>query len=276
MESSKIIKTIELLTGLKYKYNPNKFKGGENIEPCLRMAYNAYVVDFKRYYPHIIVQNNIFGDKMSMWIKSLLDSSINDSGDAKVKSKLTLNSIYGLMKHFDFEGVQKTTEIGRNWLRLTIALLKDQGYFVLGADTDSVTVFPTVSTKGVNINEHLKTITNVIKSCCINPIDSFKLEIENHFEFIYYFPNKKGFKKKQYLGVKLNGTLILKSKKLNFTEQLFWGVISNALLQGKCQVSEDEFIKFIDKYADIFHTHKRFINIENISIIEVTRPTISL
>jgi len=269
METKDIIKLIEISTGLKYKYNQDTFKGGDVLEPTVRFAESVYVVDYKRFYPHLILMFNLYNGKLNELLKSLLHNSIHLEGEAKLSSKLVLNKIYGLMKHFDLKETEKVTLIGRQIIQQTRELLSKE-YKILSSDTDSVTIQCNDIEK---LQGELDYISKKFNSYAKNYQPTFKLEIENHFKYIYFFPNKTGFKKKQYLGVRQNGEIILKSKRLNFDEQLAFGFIAQELRKGNYQVNIDEFIKFTEK---VLKENNKFINLENITILELNKPLVMI
>lgn len=259
--------TITNLTGLKYKYNENTFKGGYVMEPTGAFYRDVIVVDFKRFYPFIIVSNNLFGTNMSLYLKTLLDSSINDEGEKKIQSKLLLNSIYGVMKHFDFDKAQKCAELGRDYINLAKDIFTREGFNVVSADTDSLTV----QGEYREVNQVCTKIIHFIKCNQENPQELFNLEIENIFKYIYYFSNGSGFKKKQYLGVRYNGNIILKSRKLNRDEELVWGFIAPLLRQGVMSIDVNKIIPYCE---NVYKNTGKFINIENISIIHIKKREI--
>ena len=271
METKELRNIINSLTGLNYNYNKNTFKGGLVLEPTGRMYSDVYVIDFKRFYPHIIIQNNLFGDSLSVYLKSLLQSTINDKGETKKSSKLVLNKIYGLMKHFDFKKAELTAKIGRQYLEILINGFRNQGYQVINADTDSITIQDIFVNK-CKITTTANNLLSLIKSMCVNPQDTFTLEIENHFKYIYFFPNTTGgFKKKRYIGVRDSGKIYMNTIRPNKDEELAFGLIARLLREGIHTINIDLFIKFAEV---ILEKNDKFINPENISIIEVTKPTL--
>ena len=262
MKPKELIPIIESLTGLKYNYCQETFKGGSVLEPTCRYAENVYIVDYKRFYANIILMNNLFGGRLNSFIEELLK---RDDKDAK----LMLATLYGQMKHFDFKETQRVTEIGRHYIKFTIELLKIN-FKVISSDTDSVTI---VCNNPRELLFEIDKISNIINSTSKNPQKTFKLGIENYFKYIYFFPSDKGFKKKQYLGVKDDNQIILKSRALNYDEEISWSFIVSKLRQGKYQVNIDEFINFAMK---IKTENDIFINLDNITILELVKPTVKL
>lgn len=259
-------KTIENLTGLEYRYNEKTFKGGYVMEPTGPFYEDVVVLDFKRFYPNIIISHNLFGSNMSLYLKGLLNSSLNDTGEAKKSSKILLNTFYGMMKHFDFDKAEKCAELGRAYLLLAITTFQHEGFKVVSADTDSLTIISQGS--DWKINYCINKLQDIIKKSCENYQETFTLEIENRFKYIYYFRNSTGYKKKQYCGVKHDGGIVLKSRRLNKDEQLAFGFIAPVLRIGRNEIDEEEIIPYCEK---VFHENKKFINVENITIIGIKR-----
>ena len=133
------------------------------------------------------------------------------NGDPRQQAlKIMLNTLYGLSGSPIFKNIFNmttsgdTTYIGRTMINYTRKRFEDEGYEVVYGDTDSIFIkLP----DGKTIEDYDKlaktTIDEILKNVPF-PADTFKLDIDDVFEKVWLF------KKKMYVGIRTDGSLLIK------------------------------------------------------------------
>ena len=270
------------IAGVKGK----KYQGAEVLKPVSGIHFQVSVLDFASLYPSIIKTRNIsyetvccshekcknniipytqhWSCKKKIGMASLLIGSLKElrvnhfkilSRMAKTKRdrdinttiaqalKVFLNASYGVIGAETFSlyflpTAEAVTAIGRNIIMETIKVANSESLPVLYGDTDSVFVHKPTQ----------KQIDTLIKYCK----DNYSIDLEMEKEYKYLVLSDR---KKNYFGVKTDGTLDIKGlsgKKSNtppFVKQLFTDVLQKLIpIQNISDFNEvKEEVKYVIK-----------------------------
>jgi len=249
-------KKINELTGLEYKYCDKPLKGGDILEPTGELFKDVVCLDFKSFYPSIIISLELFGHKMNEFLKEQM--KLKNLGDKD--AKLIMNSIYGYFKHYDYEKACIVTKLGRETIRNLREYLKEQNFDIIYSHTDSVMV------SDIKDKDNLMSFVDVfVKSQFLN----LTLNIENEFKFIYFQKIGDNFAKNRYVGVDYNDRLHLKGITLNEEEIKMIDFIQYTLSKGSNICNTKELQQYLEKYYKSNEKKQRFINLELLNIIDM-------
>lgn len=264
---------INQKTGLKYNHNPNgKLQGADILEPQGNVFKDVYVIDFRSFYPSIIVSYNLLGKEMSNWLIEMFKKK--QQGDKQ--AKLMMSMIYGQLKHFDINIANRITQIGREWIRALRSYFEQQGYKIIYSHTDCVMIAD-VQDEGEVIDLKNSFIDELSSRFAFpNPI--LKLSIENKFKYIYFKQNLDGsFNKTSYIGIKYDDTWVMKgTMKPSLEEIEYINFVKHILNQGKYIVTSKDLQEYIDKYKPNHNINDKFINTEKLNILQVNKNVIDL
>jgi DNA polymerase elongation subunit (family B) len=268
---------------------------------------DIYCLDFSSLYPHIMIQCNLYGrnknneegwngngvfkmngiynDKEMHIVSKVLMNIYNERKALKKKKdkkeyglKIVLNTIYGLLRNPVFKNVYDNVAgedcciIGQQWIKLARKYFKEEGYFVIYTDTDSVYIKDVYNDKQKIINIKNK-IINYIKKYIPFPVDTFDMGIDYEIDMIHFFKggNKKreseldkddiqnqrlGLMKKNYLFVfKENGERKIFIKNLGIvkrtcsqiSKKIFWGkMVPEILKTNDCKFLQNQITDWIN------------------------------
>lgn len=290
------------------KDNPYQGAGGYVAYPSVEKCEgNIYCLDFASLYPHIMIQCNLFGrckngeegwngdgmfkikgtyntkeqSKVSTILHEIYKErkALKKAKDSKEYGlKITLNTIYGLLRNPNFKQVYDNVAgedcclIGQQCVKLARQRFKDAGYLVLYTDTDSVYIKDEFNNKD-KIFELKNKIVEEIKQHIPFPVDTFDMALDYEIDFIHFFKggtekddseldgddleNKKlGLMKKNYLFVykKEDGTKdvyiknlgIVKRSNSPLSKHIFWNMIVPKIIsEHKCKFDNTEIQTWI-------------------------------
>lgn len=267
METKELVKIIEQKTDLKYSYNSLSLRGGDIISPTGAMYKDIISLDFKSYYPSIIVNNKLFTQRLRDYLRH--QSKLKDTGDAD--AKFVMNRIYGLLKHFDIKQTAEVTAYGRNYINSLREYLRDTGYNVIYSHTDSVFVSDIHGEDAKDVL--LQKVQDYVRSY-IN--SGLRIDIEHNFKYIYFKYNGKEYVKNRYIGVKQDNALYFNGFKLSVTGITLINLIQDCLSKGKSVVTTRELLEYIKNYVPVELNKQKFINLDNLNIIQVKRDYVEL
>jgi len=263
---------ISSKTGLTYKYNTSdKLRGASILEPQGDVFKDVVSLDFRSFYPSIIVSYDIFGPEMSKWLIEMFYKKQQGNKDAK----LAMNSIYGMMKHFDINKAQKVTQIGREWIRELRDYLKSIGFNVIYSHTDSVMV---CDVNGDFLNKAVEKYNEIRLRMMKSDNIIIGVEIENKFKYIYFKKTLDNtFAKNTYIGVNHDDSWVMKGNwKPTLEEIKHIDFVKYMLSRGKYIVTSKDLQEYICTYTNSTDKIESFINLEDMNILSVERNTIHL
>jgi len=194
--------------------------GGHHIEPrTKKVKGNIVCIDFVSAYPHAMMMGNLFSQNSDGWdgkpffnlngiyedkkfgkvekalqtifLERLKAKKLGDKVKAQAY-KIVINALYGLTGNAAFKTLynpttaQDCTSMARTWLKKLAKTLDVNGYEILYGYTDSVYVkIPEQSNKDELMYIVDKYIEEV-KSNVPFPQDTFKLEVEKEYKFIWF------------------------------------------------------------------------------------------
>ena len=131
--------------------------------------------------------------------------------------KIFLNGYYGAKKKSTFASIynldtaQDTTKTQRERHAYTVSRYKEEGYEILGGDTDSIFIIDVFNDKERFLNLTNKILED-LQAVVPFPQKTFKLELENEITDIYFVPskNKEKINKKHYMYITKDKRLIVK------------------------------------------------------------------
>ena len=200
--------------------------GGYVAYPAGEEFHNdCFVLDFNSLYPHIMIQCNLYGRKkegsltdrkfwtgnntwkvegtyyadelspvaelLKKWYQDrLVYKKVIDRREFTIKT--ILNTIYGIlntpyyMRVFDHIAGGDCTRIGRQWIRYTRKIFKQEGYKVIYSDTDSIYIQDLFKNKEKMLAVKNK-IINYIKSTVPFSQETFNMTLEAEIKHIFFF-----------------------------------------------------------------------------------------
>ena len=269
MKTIDLIQVIESKTNLKYNKNDtDTFEGASLIRPTGRVFKDVVSLDFRSFYPSIIVSYNLLGDEMSEWLLEMFKKKQN--GDKK--AKLAMNKIYGLMKHFDIQIAENIARIGREWIKLLINIVgKDR---VIYSHTDNIMVSDMAID---NIYDLIMIFKKQIVDYIIpNPIVG--IEIENKFKYIYFKEDGSGgFVMNNYIGINHDNTWVMKGNwKPSMWEISRIKFIQHLLERGENTITPERIEEYLSLYKLNEKDFDNYINTKDLSIVRVEQNKINL
>ena len=127
--------------------------------------------------------------------------------------KIVINTIYGIsgapkfLNTYDVDTAADCTRICRFNLIYMHSLLTEFGYECLYGDTDSIFLNCDEDVTDDILQGHLDTVLKNLKSIYPFPQDTFKIDIEYSLDFVGFFKDDHGFKKKRYIMVFTDGSV---------------------------------------------------------------------
>ena len=127
--------------------------------------------------------------------------------------KIVINTIYGIsgapkfLNTYDVDTAADCTRICRFNLIYMHSLLTEFGYECLYGDTDSIFLNCAEDVTDDVLQGHLDTVLKNLKSIYPFPQDTFKIDIEYSLDFVGFFKDDHGFKKKRYIMVFTDGSV---------------------------------------------------------------------
>jgi DNA polymerase elongation subunit (family B) len=243
----------------RYEVPEKSYKGGYVKEPKVGVFEKIVVFDINSLYPNIIVNNkidvaNLKGECLPEIIrhylterqnlKQLFKETKNKKYDIKQKAvKILANSLYGLfgLRYFRFYDAEKAgtiTRIGRETIQNLEKFMKDLGYEVLYADTDSVFI----QVEDLSIVSELESLINTY-------IAPYTAKVDYIFEKVLFFGTEEKATKKRYYGITAEGKEIVKGIELRRRD---WCGLTKKILHDMLRLALSGVTKqqFILKKAD--------------------------
>ena len=127
--------------------------------------------------------------------------------------KIVINTIYGIsgapkfLNTYDVDTAADCTRICRFNLIYMHSMLGDFGHECLYGDTDSLFLNCYEDVTDDILQGHLDTVLKNLKSIYPFPQDTFKIDIEYSLDFVGFFKDDHGFKKKRYIMVFTDGSV---------------------------------------------------------------------
>ena len=127
--------------------------------------------------------------------------------------KIVINTIYGIsgapkfLNTYDVDTAADCTRICRFNLIYMHSMLGDFGHECLYGDTDSLFLNCYEDVTDDILQSHLDTVLKNLKSIYPFPQDTFKIDIEYSLDFVGFFKDEHGFKKKRYIMVFTDGSV---------------------------------------------------------------------
>lgn len=196
------------------------FDGGHHIEPRFKKVKgNIVSIDFVSYYPHCIMQGNLFSKKENCWngkpyfnlkgsyddsefgkvenaLKTIflkrLDAKKNKDQPKNLSYKIVINALYGLTGHSAFKSLYSPqtasdcTLIARTGLKKLAKLLEENGFKVLYGFTDNVIVLIPEESSLKELMMLVDKFIYAFKESVPFPQDTFKLEVDKELKFIWF------------------------------------------------------------------------------------------
>ena len=141
------------------------------------------------------------------------DGDINYLQKLQHALKIVINTIYGIsgapkfLNTYDVDTAADCTRICRFNLIYMHTLLTEFGCECLYGDTDSIFLNCAEDVTDDILQGHLDTVLKNLKSIYPFPQDTFKIDIEYSLDFVGFFKDDHGFKKKRYIMVFTDGSV---------------------------------------------------------------------
>ena len=141
------------------------------------------------------------------------DGDINYLQKLQHALKIVINTIYGIsgapkfLNTYDVDTAADCTRICRFNLIYMHSALSDFGHECLYGDTDSLFLNCYEDVTDDILQGHLDIVLKNLKSIYPFPQDTFKIDIEYSLDFVGFFKDDHGFKKKRYIMVFTDGSV---------------------------------------------------------------------
>jgi len=192
--------------------------------------------------------------------------------------KIILNASYGIMNNIYYENVYDRiggadcTTLGRQWIKYTRKIFRDNGYIVAYTDTDSIYIVDTFNNKDKLMALKDK-IVNDIKATVPFPQDTFDMGVDDEIKYLYFFKGKnkddkdsdiemdeqdfmdkpKGFMKKNYIYVTKDNEVVIKNlgiKKKSvspLSRKIFFEHLVTKIKEGQIKFSKTYIYNLINE-----------------------------